>query len=54
MKIIKSRTEKENHVTVKAEGPNAEEIGKVIRMALRKMECRKETDYHITMTDSHQ
>ena len=44
MKIIKSRTEKENHVTVKAE-----EIGKVIRMALLKMEHRKGVDYHITI-----
>lgn len=49
MKIIKSRTKKENHVTVKVEGPNAEEIGKVIRMALRKIERRKEVDYHITI-----
>lgn len=48
-KVLRTREKKENHIEVVITGEKNGVVGKEIRAALRKMKCRHEVSYRITM-----
>lgn len=51
MKVLKTRNKKENHVEIVVTGERSEEVGLEIREALRKIKCRRDVSYCITIGD---